>query len=214
MQRAHDDDAESQRSQHIHRIVAFREPFEEGMIDIIAMDSSGAQQPHRLQEGDCNEHGQEQQEQWIQQLANPDQDLAWAQRERDSQRKECQRKEAKRQCLTALTDVRRQTDLVGYRGRTWQGKGRANRQIQQHRHEFGIGRMHAAGQIIKPAAARDANRYDAQERQTDSSNQETNCGWQQLGACFLSHVDREDQITGTEEHAKQHGSDEQVGAHG
>ena len=74
--------------------------------------------------------------------------------------------------------------------------------------------MHAAGQIIKPAAARDANRYDAQERQTDSSNQETNCGWQQLGACFLSHVDRENQITGTEEHAKQHGSDEQVGAHG
>ena len=54
----------------------------------------------------------------------------------------------------------------------------------------------------------DAQRGDAQQRQADTGEQETDSGRPHMRSCHLSHGNGEDQVAGAEEQAEQHVGDD------
>ena len=102
------------------------------------------------------------------------------------------------------------TDGEGGRRAAGNGEKRTDGQIEKTGKKVGVGTAHLAAQIKQTLAFADAERGNAQKRQTDAGNQKAKRRRNQLASCHLPHVDRENQISRAEKQPEKHARDNDV----
>ena len=106
-----------------------------------------------------------------------------------------------RACQTLRDDL---LDADGEGGRRAAGdrEERPNRQVQCAGEEIPIWAADVAAQLKQTAAAADAERRDAEQRQADACDDEADERGPHIAPGHLTHIDREDQVPRAEKHAE------------
>lgn len=200
------DDAEGKACKGVHGVVALQKAGEEGLLDVAA---------HRLHTGNGNGGGgdqryhdkdaEEQQEEGIEDLADPCEDLAGAQRKQQRRNKERQREQQEIQLhIAVLGKDLFQPDGEGNGSAAGNSKEWTNGEVQRTGKEIGIGTVYLAAEGKQTITAGKPQSCNTQQRQSNTGNQQSQNGAPHIAAGKLTHCSGEDEVTCAEEQAKQH----------
>ena len=195
------DDAEGKACKGVHGVVALQKAGEEGLLDVAA---------HRLHTGNGNGGGgdqryhdkdaEEQQEEGIEDLADPCEDLAGAQRKQQRRNKERQREQQEIQLhIAVLGKDLFQPDGEGNGSAAGNSKEWTNGEVQRTGKEIGIGTVYLAAEGKQAVTAGKPQRRNAQKRQSHAGNEQTKNGTPHIAAGQLTDCGGENQVAGAEE---------------
>lgn len=159
----HDHDAEGKACQRVHGVVALEEAGEERLRGVSALRydraDGGAGAEHRHDD----QNAEEQQEAGVEHLADPDEDLARAEREEQRRGEEGggERQQVEPR-IAALRQHLLQSHGEGGGGAAGDGEERPDGQVEQAGEEHGVGLAHAAAELKESAGAADAERRYAE----------------------------------------------------
>ena len=201
----HDHDAEGKACQRVHGVVALEEAGEERLRGVSALrydradGSAGAEHRHD------DQNAEEQQEAGVEHLADPDEDLARAEREEQRRGEEGggERQQAEPH-IAALRQHLLQSHGEGGGGAAGDGEERPDGQVEQAGEKHRVGLSHAAAELKEPTGAADAERRYTEQRQSYAGYTETNNRGPNVAAGHLTHVNGEDEVSGAEEHTEEH----------
>ena len=199
-----DNNAEGEARQRVHSVVALEKAGKKRLGGIAANGGDGGDGRRRGQQRDDDQNSQKEQENGVEHLADPDENLAGAEREKQHRGEENQREQQQIQ-----PRVTRGQDLLETHG---EGRGRAardgeerpDRQIQQAGEEHRVGAVDLLREVKQAARAAEAERRDAQQGHAHTGDEKAGDGGPDMTAGLLPHVDGEDQVSGAEEHAEEH----------
>ena len=201
----HDDDAECEACQRVHRVIAAEEACEERLRGIGGIGCDVRDMRRGAQHGDHNQNRKEQQKQRIQDLADGCEDLAGEERKIERDGEEDEREDQKIEPhIAALRQDLLQPDGKRCRRAARDGEERPDRQIEQAGEKIGIGPVDLAAEVKETGAPAEAERGDAQQRQAHAGDEKAEEGGPHLAAGLLAHADGEDEVARTEEQAEQH----------
>ena len=170
---------------------------------------------HRLHTGNGNGGGgdqryhdkdaEEQQEEGIEDLADPCEDLAGAQRKQQRRNKERQREQQEIQLhIAVLGKDLFQPDGEGNGSAAGNSKEWTNGEVQRTGKEIGIGTVYLAAEGKQTITAGKPQSCNTQQRQSNTGNQQSQNGAPHIAAGKLTHCSGEDEVTCAKEQAKQH----------
>lgn len=170
---------------------------------------------HRLHTGNGNGGGgdqryhdkdaEEQQEEGIEDLADPCEDLAGAQRKQQRRNKERQREQQEIQLhIAVLRKDLFQPDGEGNGSAAGNSKEWTNGEVQRTGKEIGIGTVYLAAEGKQTITAGKPQSCNTQQRQSNTGNQQSQNGAPHIAAGKLTHCSGEDEVTCAKEQAKQH----------
>ena len=199
-------DAEGETGKGVHGVIALQKAGEEGLLDIAA---------HRLHTGNRNggrgeqryhdQNAEEQQEEGVEDLADPCKDLTGTQREQQRRNKEHQRKQQKIQLhIAVLWKDLLQPDGEGNGSAAGNSKEWTNGEVQRTGKEIGIGTVYLAAEGKQTITVGKTQSCNTQQRQSNTGNQQSQNGAPHIAAGKLTHCSGEDEVTCAEEQAKQH----------
>ena len=202
----HDHDAEGKARKRIERVVALNEALEKWHGRIVARGLDLGDGSARVHERDDNEDAEEEQECGVEYLADPDHYLAGVEREQQRRDEEGQREQqqVQRELIRALRDDLLDTDSERGRCAAGDREERPYRQVQRAGEEITVWAADVAAQLKQTAAAADAERRDAEQRQTDAGDDEADERGPHVATGHLPHIDRENQVPRAEKHAEEH----------
>ena len=199
-----DHDAEGEAGNGVHRAVALNKRGEERVAPIGL---------HRLDRGDRragreqrreHQHGKEEQEERIDDLADPDGDLTGTQREEEHEGEEHRRKEEQIQLLRRIRAQQgRDAGREGNGGASRDGEERADGQVEQAGKENAVALADLAGERLKSVGVCDADGGDAEDGDADRRDDKADDRRQGIAPRHLAEMDGEDQVSGPEEHSEQ-----------
>ena len=206
-----DHDAEGETGDGVHRAVALNERGKEGTV-LIGL--------RRLDRGDrCaggeqrrdDQHCEEEQEERIDDLANPEGDLTGAQREEQHEGEERRRKGKQIQPLRRIRA--QQGSDAGGKGNccaSRDGEERADGQVQKAGKENAVALADLARERLQAVGMRDADGGDAEDGDADRRDDKADHGDDRVAAGHLAEMYGEDQVARAEEHSKQRSGDENL----
>ena len=148
---------------------------------------------------------QEQQEEGIEDLADPCEDLAGAQRKQQRRNKERQREQQEIQLhIAVLRKDLFQPDGEGNGSAAGNSKEWTNGEVQRTGKEIGIGTVYLAAEGKQTITAGKPQSCNTQQRQSNTGNQQSQNGAPHIAAGKLTHCSGEDEVTCAKEQAKQH----------
>ena len=165
---------------------------------------------HRLHTGNGNgggaehrhddQNAEEQQEEGIEDLADPCEDLAGAQRKQQRRNKERQREQQEIQLhIAVLGKDLFQPDGEGNGSAAGNSKEWTNGEVQRTGKEIGIGTVYLAAEGKQAVTAGKPQRRNAQKRQSHAGNEQTKNGTPHIAAGQLTDCGGENQVAGAEE---------------
>ena len=204
-----DHDAERQRGQRIHRVVALKKACHKRRRRIFSGRRHLGDAAHGAEQRRGDERRQKDEKQRCQHLADPGENLAGIQR-KDKHREEKQERENDQHPLgvCAFTQHALHADGEGDRAAARNSEKRPDGQIERAGEENAVAAANLAGQLDQAVAAADADGGHAEQRQTHAGNQETEEGDPHVRPGKLPHIDRENQVARAEEQTEQHTRDE------
>ena len=209
-ERRDDDDAEGQCSDRIHRHVALEEPGGQGSGRVFARGGV----VRRRQRGQAEEHQQDEESQKDrgEDLAEAVDDCARIPTQVEGDAEEDEAEDDR--CDEGLRaddgrDSRRERHGTG----AWQRVEGADRQVHEHGEDEAEGLTGAVHEVAH-IGARQSDRDDRDDRQSDAADEETDHCGSEVRACGGPHDRWEDQVACPEEHREkgQGGRDEDGGA--
>ena len=201
----HHDDAEGETRQRVHGVVAFKEACEEGLVGVAAERRHLRNRDARRSEHHHHEDGEKDEEAGREDLADPGEDLARAQREEERRGEERHREEKKvDRGVSVLRQHLLKTHGEGGRGAAGNGKERPDGQIQRAGEKHRIGAADLAAEVEKSRRAADAERGHAEQRQAHACDEKAEDSEPDIRAGHLAEVHGEDEVAGAEKEAEQH----------
>ena len=156
-----------------------------------------------MAQGRDHQNRKENEKQGIDDFSDPDRDLGRAKGEKQNQRKEHKRENQKRRRLRRPAQQRLNARRKGCGGASGNGKERPDGQIQDAGKRISIALADLAGQGLQAVGMRIADGRDAQNRNADRRDDESDHGRNRIAAGKLTQMDRENQVSRAKEHAEQ-----------
>ena len=183
----------------------FKEAREEGLVGVTAERRHLRNRDARRSEHHHHEDGEKDEEAGREDLADPGEDLARAQREEERRGEERHREEKKvDRGVSVLRQHLLKTHGEGGRGAAGNGKERPDGQIQRAGEKHRIGAADLAAEVEKSRRAADAERGHAEQRQAHACDEKAEDSEPDIRAGHLAEVHGEDEVAGAEKEAEQH----------
>ena len=198
-----DHDAERKTCDGVHRAVAFNERRGESAGAVALRRFNGRDGCAGIDERCDDEHGEENEEQGVDDLADPDGDLARTQREKQHECEEHRREEQQREPFTLRAHQRREPSRKRHRCAAGDGKERPDGEVEDAGEENAVALADLAGERLQPIGMRDADGGDAEDGDTDGGDDKADDRGQDVAACHLTEMDGENEVARAEEHSEQ-----------